>query len=660
MKIDLFEDQSAIVFIQMPAGTEDFSIYGGTTAQPFSISRLEDNLFRVELPPMPMLSPIAGRYDIFARDSETDKEWNILSGIVAVQERCSALKGQALSPVEYRVTIKLTSKQCLVTGGIVMGIPGKSAYEIAVENGFVGSESEWLATITKGEQGEPGPAGPQGPKGPKGDTGPTGTEGPQGPKGDTGATGPEGPQGPKGDTGATGPEGPQGPKGDPGLTQAQIDLLTLYASTEGRNVPINADGTFTTQVGHTYTVSSDTEYILVTNANGAPLAELVPAGQVGFVADTTTCTVSNTDCTVTEVFRGAATLKLSGGGIIESELPKGYIECSFLESTGTQTIDTGWQCRGDLQFEIDYSISDVTNLAQSSYYLFGAVGNQWGWAHAVTLPNRPDNGSDFWNLLGQNGGGCLIQPPSTRAEYLKTRHTVSIKLSTIEISGVPNKIQRFTQSVADYTKPATIMLFGVDINGDKRKTSYLIYSHKQEDLTSSEKLSLLPAIAPNGQPCMWDKVSFKNFYNSGTGSFVVGLTLQQAKRLPLLPDGGGQLKVSLPNGYEFDENVMQALAAVEARGWVLEIRTHTVPENTAPTTFALRRIYVRNEQDDNGNYVDANGMRYRVEWCEEVLGAEPEALGYELFRSVEAACEYWGLEPWVDPNWEEEFLTETN
>lgn len=57
------------------------------------------------------------------------------------------------------------------------GAPGKSAYEIAVEQGFVGDEQAWLASL-KGEKGDPGAAGAQGPKGDKGATGA------QGPKGD--------------------------------------------------------------------------------------------------------------------------------------------------------------------------------------------------------------------------------------------------------------------------------------------------------------------------------------------------------------------------------------------------------------------------------------------------------------------------------------------
>lgn len=38
-----------------------------------------------------------------------------------------------------------------------IGIPGKSAYEIAVENGFEGTEEEWLESL-RGKDGPQGPA----------------------------------------------------------------------------------------------------------------------------------------------------------------------------------------------------------------------------------------------------------------------------------------------------------------------------------------------------------------------------------------------------------------------------------------------------------------------------------------------------------------------
>ena len=43
-------------------------------------------------------------------------------------------------------------------------VVGLSAYEVAVKNGYIGSEAEWLASL-KGETGEQGPQGPQGPVG---------------------------------------------------------------------------------------------------------------------------------------------------------------------------------------------------------------------------------------------------------------------------------------------------------------------------------------------------------------------------------------------------------------------------------------------------------------------------------------------------------------
>ena len=96
------------------------------------------------------------------------------------------------------------------------GIDGKSAYEIAVEHGFVGDEKTWLETL-KGAQG---PVGPQGPQGEKGDQGEVGPQGP------AGAQGPAGPQGPQGERGPQGEQGVQGPAGKFDKTALFNELLT--------------------------------------------------------------------------------------------------------------------------------------------------------------------------------------------------------------------------------------------------------------------------------------------------------------------------------------------------------------------------------------------------------------------------------------------------
>src|SRR3546814_3485220 len=81
--------------------------------------------------------------------------------------RCSALK--ALPPVGT-------------------GAAGASAYDMAVAEGFSGTEQQWLASLV-GPQGSQGETGAQGPQGETGAIGATGAAGPQGPQGETGATG---------------------------------------------------------------------------------------------------------------------------------------------------------------------------------------------------------------------------------------------------------------------------------------------------------------------------------------------------------------------------------------------------------------------------------------------------------------------------------------
>lgn len=98
-------------------------------------------------------------------------------------------------------------KPCIPCGGngrpqaIIQYHDGKSAYELALENGFVGTEIEYLASL-KGEKGDKGERGEIGPDGKSAyqvwlNTGKTGTEseflmdirGQKGAKGDAGKNG---------------------------------------------------------------------------------------------------------------------------------------------------------------------------------------------------------------------------------------------------------------------------------------------------------------------------------------------------------------------------------------------------------------------------------------------------------------------------------------
>lgn len=122
---------------------------------------------------------------------------------------------------------------------------GQSAYALAVQLGYTGSEAAWIASL----------------KGAKGDKGDTGA---QGPRGATGATGPQGPQGPTGATGArgaTGATGPQGPAGASAVAASGSNWVRFSDGTQICWYSINSDG-------NDYTWSfpvafSNTEYSVV-------------------------------------------------------------------------------------------------------------------------------------------------------------------------------------------------------------------------------------------------------------------------------------------------------------------------------------------------------------------------------------------------------------
>lgn len=114
------------------------------------------------------------------------------------------------------------------------GPAGPSAYEVAVAEGFTGTEAEWLASL-QGEQGVPGE---QGEVGPPGSTGPAGESAYQTAV-DNGFVGTEAEwlaslQGPPGQDGADGTDGADGAPGPEGESAYQVAVDNGFVGTEAQ------------------------------------------------------------------------------------------------------------------------------------------------------------------------------------------------------------------------------------------------------------------------------------------------------------------------------------------------------------------------------------------------------------------------------------------
>lgn len=174
--------------------------------------------------------------------------------------------------------------------GKIVGDDGKSAYEIAVANGYIGSESEWLASL-KGAAGDPGPKGETGATGAAGNDGTdgvngasayeiwlslgnSGTEsefisslkGEQGPQGVPGIQGIQGEKGEKGDPGQDGTNGTNGTDGTDGSDGRGIVSVLFKSSTAG-STPGIAGATDTYEI--TYTDSTTSEFVVKNGESGS-------------------------------------------------------------------------------------------------------------------------------------------------------------------------------------------------------------------------------------------------------------------------------------------------------------------------------------------------------------------------------------------------------
>lgn len=136
------------------------------------------------------------------------------------------------------------------------GENGKSAYEIAVQNGYDGTETDWLESLKgqKGDTGEPGATGAKGDHGEKGDQGEPGTPGEKGERGEKGEKGDAGTPGKDGVNGKDGTNGVDGKNGTDGysptatVTETDAGAVISITDKNGTTTATVKNGTSGTSV----------------------------------------------------------------------------------------------------------------------------------------------------------------------------------------------------------------------------------------------------------------------------------------------------------------------------------------------------------------------------------------------------------------------------
>ncbi len=196
---------------------------------------------------------------------------------------------------------------------------------------------------------------------------------------------------------------------------------------------------------------------------------------------------------------------------VQNELPSGYKKVEYLESTGTQYIVISKNMAFDENTTTTIEVA-FTEAWTHDINLFGTLTNNFrfemgqGWTGKGLSANRGLNGRKYvFNLNTQDkylikmyNGGIDINGTSATAVFSYFGNT-----DDWNKSGSVSKIALFT-TIRDELL-------------ESRVSKAKIYS-----FTVGDMLNLIPCLDSDNKPCMYDTVSKKTFYNSGTGEFLYG------------------------------------------------------------------------------------------------------------------------------------------
>lgn len=207
-------------------------------------------------------------------------------------------------------------------------------------------------------------------------------------------------------------------------------------------------------------------------------------------------------------------------------------EIEYLESTGTQYIDTGIVPN----FYTDIYHLELAATKVIPYGCFAGVEEKIGDSMVVLAILRRSASNNFWYVVNKNQATPLMN--------LNEKHNVTIALDSL--GGC--KIDDVTFSIGDaYDAPFSIplALFAFNqVNGSRGNAEARFYRFSV--VRNGEKIIDLIPVRVGNVGYMYDKVSGKLFGNSGTGEFVLGADIIDYTAKDYVQDG----LVAMWDGFE--------------------------------------------------------------------------------------------------------------
>ena len=181
-------------------------------------------------------------------------------------------------------------------------------------------------------------------------------------------------------------------------------------------------------------------------------------------------------------------------------LPSGYKKLEYIESSGTQFIDTGFKPNQDTGFEADF---EVIAYDASALCVFGS-------RNSVNVR---------YELLARNDDRYQVSYNTSSYSKLPTiinRHSLTMQKNVINLDGIS-----YNASYSTFQINYSFGLFTINNAGtwDSRIPFMRLYSAKLYDNGTLVR-NFIPCRTPNREIGLWDDVNGVFYSNSGTGSFL--------------------------------------------------------------------------------------------------------------------------------------------
>lgn len=211
-----------------------------------------------------------------------------------------------------------------------------------------------------------------------------------------------------------------------------------------------------------------------------------------------------------------------------SRLPEGYTELAWIESTGTQYVDTGFKPNQDTRVVMDVQVS-----TSSQAMIFGGRTNPNQKTYCVLVSNATSIRSDY-NVSPHVS--LSVANTTKRCTIDKNKNVLTVATEDGTLVG--------NHTYATFDAGYELTLFGVNTAG----AVTLLVSAKAYACQIYDNGTLVrdfvPCINPNSEVGLYDLVTTAFFGNSGTGAFVAGVIPRE------LPDSYTQVEYiesSAPN-----------------------------------------------------------------------------------------------------------------